>query len=217
MGAINEGIAAVIDYIAGGHVQGQELHTQQGALEEFRSKIKVTDVGRIINSFIFAEHPDAIQWQRTFREGMYAVNKTRLKCPFVCDPATIDVEEDGTINEPTMLRFFKITLGGWGSVDDCMWCETVHRISLFHEDGYKKKNLNIKNVSCTTAGTGSYRKAIGFTLQVGKCNPSDHCSKRRGLPERFKNCPIDSYGTITEKTNSWNKHASTLLCQPCTQ
>ena len=214
MGAINEGIAAVIDYIAGGNVQGQALHTEQGALEEFRSKIKVTDVGRIINSFIFAEHPDAIQWQRTFREEMYAINKTRLKCPFVCDPATIGVEEDGTINEPTMLRYFKITLGGWGSVYDCMWCETVHTVSLFHEDGHKKKNLNIKNGS-----SWENAKKIGFDLQVGKCNTSDHCSKKRGLPERFKNCPIswfsDSYGTITEKTNSWNKHASTLLCQPC--
>ena len=201
MGAINEGIAAVIDYIAGGNVQGQALHTQQGALEEFRSKIKVTDVGRIINSFIFAEHPDAIQWQRTFREEMYAINKTRLKCPFVCDPAELLVEEDGTIDDPQMSRRFEITRGGFTSVRECMWCETVLSVDLCHDNGHIHKNLKIKNAS-SWSGT----KKIGFVLQVGRCNPSDHCSKKTGLPERFQNCPVDSYGAIVEITNTWHVH-----------
>ena len=41
------------------------------ALAELQALLPCGDVGRIINSFIFTAHPDALAWQRAFRASLY--------------------------------------------------------------------------------------------------------------------------------------------------
>ena len=104
---------------------------------ELRSKLPRGDVGRIINSFIFHQHPDAEAFQRLFRQALYAI-KTIL-CPLVFGDIYYFHEGDAEFHR----NFDEGNETGWGHIDLCDNGCCVTRLTLCHEENANRLNLQI--------------------------------------------------------------------------
>jgi hypothetical protein len=139
------------------------------ALAELRHVLPHGSVGRLINSLIFAGHPDAKRWQRLYRQALY--DARTVGCPFVLtyDP---DYDEGSTIDEGCTIGFtFKLARGGFGSAIRCAeGCDSVLWLVVCLEDAALKMNLQIKHPSSWDRQGGI---PLGFELKVDKCSCND--------------------------------------------
>jgi hypothetical protein len=148
-------------------IHGNKVGSQRdnpSALESLRSILPSGDMGHIINSFIFCEHPSATEWQRHFRQGMHDARTT--VCPFVIDPyLTENDSSDIAVARGTlMLADLHVARGGWGYIAACQDCEAIIQLSVCHESAGLNMNLKIK-----TAVMWNGDNAGGFEIAIGDC------------------------------------------------
>ena len=131
------------------------------ALAELRRVLPHGSVGRLVNSLIFAGHPDAKQWQRLYRQALY--DARTVGCPFVLtyDP---DYDEGSTIGFT-----FELARDGFGSTIRCAaGCDSVLCLSVCLERAALKMNLQIEHPSSWSGDI-----PLGFELKVDKCSCND--------------------------------------------
>ena len=134
----------------------------QSALMELRSILPRGDVGRIINSFIFHQHPDAEAFQRLFRQALYAI-KTIL-CPLVFGDIYYFHEGDAEFHR----NFDEGNETGWGHIDLCDNGCCVTRLTLCHEENANRLNLQIQSPMGWNGPVDG--KPIGFYFDIDTCN-----------------------------------------------
>ena len=127
------------------------------ALAELRRVLPHGSIGRLINSLIFAGHPDAQRWQRLYRQTLY--DARTVGCPFV-------LTYNPNCDEVGSYFGFELARGGFGSAIRCAaGCDSVLFLTVCLERAGLKMNLQIENPSSWQGDV-----PIGFELMVDKCS-----------------------------------------------
>ncbi len=136
----------------------------QSALFELRLKLPHGDTGRTINSFIFHLHPDAEEFQRRFRQALYA-NKT-LTCPVIIGDIYSYEQDDDDDEDTSVYRDIEDDdSGGWAMLELCRDCHCTLRLSMCHEARGVNMNLQLQNATMRMGDVD-----IGFTLDIDSCD-----------------------------------------------
>lgn len=115
------------------------------ALEEIREKLPSGYVGKIINSYIFNGHKDAIQYQRDFRITEYEKNKKE---------------------EIIFYQSMALQDNGWIFRIDCAMCEDPLYLYMEHEYSYKKR---LMKGACVWSDEDGIEYPIGTIITIQDC------------------------------------------------
>ena len=139
--------------------------TTLSGLKELQNLLPHGDLGRIVNSFIFINHPDAVLYQRRYRQKLY--NELRRVDPFAF------TYEEGCLEEEeqpdNFFLFFSVgQSGGWGHISHCKKCKIPLRLEVFHESEWMNLKISEHN-AMGWSGPICQKNAIGFNLPIDRC------------------------------------------------
>ena len=140
--------------------------TTLSGLKELQNLLPHGDLGRIVNSFIFINHPDAVLYQRRYRQKLY--NELRRVDPFAF------TYEEGCLEEEeqpdNFFLFFSVgQSGGWGHISHCKKCKIPLRLEVFHESEWMNLKISDQNANSSFQYKGCKRQNIGFILPIDRC------------------------------------------------
>ena len=123
-----------------------------GGLAQMRGKLPHGQLGRLINSFLFARHVDALKWQRTWREEQQRRRLDQgVECAFTW---SIDPENNHDLR-------LELPWPGFGSVHLCDRCRQPCMIGILHERVRPLLKISEHKVNSWNSGV-----ATGFDHQI---------------------------------------------------
>ena len=134
--------------------------TTLSGLKELQNLLPHGDLGRIVNSFIFINHPDAVLYQRSYRQSMY--NELMRFDPFAFTYDSDQEEESNTFSVDFSMQ------QGFGYIDHCKKCKIPLYIIVCQDVDWMNLKIS-EQYAMGWCGPICQKNAIGFNLPIDRC------------------------------------------------